>query len=181
MASINELAVGSYNIDPSHSTVGFVARHLMITKVRGRFTSFSGSITIADDRLSSSVNASVDLSSVSTGDEQRDGHLKSGDFFDVDKTPEMTFASTGIKADGDDFKLAGDLTIRGVTKPVTFDIEFEGMQGDPWGGTRAGFTASADVNRKDWGLDFNIPLDGGGFVVGDKIKIELDIQAVKAS
>ena len=181
MASINELAPGSYNIDPSHSTVGFVARHLMITKVRGRFTTFSGSITIADDRLSSSVNASVDLSSVTTGDEQRDGHLKSGDFFDIEKSPTMTFESTGIKADGDDFKLAGDLTIRGVTKPVTFDIEFEGMQGDPWGGTRAGFSASTDVNRKDWGLDFNIPLDGGGFVVGDKVKIELDIQAVKAS
>jgi polyisoprenoid-binding protein YceI len=181
MPSINELATGTYNIDPAHSTVGFVARHLMITKVRGRFTTFSGSITIAEDRLSSSVNATVDLSSVSTGDEQRDGHLKSGDFFDIEKSPAMTFASTAIKADGNDFKLVGDLTIRGVTKPVTFDLEFEGMQGDPWGGTRAGFSASTDVNRKDWGLDFNIPLDGGGFVVGDKVKIELDIQAVKAS
>jgi polyisoprenoid-binding protein YceI len=181
MASINDLTPGTYNIDPAHSTVGFVARHLMITKVRGRFTTFTGTITIADDRLSSSVNASVDLSSVSTGDDQRDGHLKSGDFFDIEKAPTMDFVSTGIKSDGDGFELAGDLTIRGVTKPVSFELEFEGMQGDPWGGKRAGFTASADVNRKDWGLDFNIPLDGGGFVVGDKVKIELDVQAVLAS
>jgi polyisoprenoid-binding protein YceI len=180
MANIKDLTPGTWNIDPSHSTVSFVARHLMITKVRGRFGSFSGTITIAEDRLASSVNASIDLASVTTGDEQRDGHLKSADFFEVEKYPTMTFTSTALADKGDHYIMAGDLTVKGVTKPVELDLEFEGVNTDPWGNTKAAFTATTDVNRKDWGLEWNVALEAGGVLVGDKVKLELEIQAVKA-
>ncbi|MGE0140625.1 MAG: YceI family protein [Ilumatobacteraceae bacterium] len=180
MSSITQLTPGTWNVDVSHSTIGFVARHLMVTKVRGRFESFSGTITVADEPLASTIEASVDMKSVSTGDTGRDGHLVSGDFFDVDQFPTMTFTSTGITPDGDDFELRGDLTIKGVTRPVTFDLEFEGVATDPWGNTKAAFTASTEINRRDFGLDWNVALDQGGMLVSEKIKVELDIQAVKA-
>jgi polyisoprenoid-binding protein YceI len=180
MAKINDLTPGTWNIDVSHSTVGFTARHLMVTKVRGRFTSFSGTVTVADDPLQSKVDASVDIASVSTGDEGRDAHLTTGDFFEIEKYPTMQFVSTGIvPKGGDDYVMNGDLTIKGVTKPVAFELEFDGVATDPWGNTKAGFSASTDVNRKDFGLDWNVALETGGVLVGDKIKIELDIQAVK--
>lgn len=179
MSDLSKLTPGTYTVDPSHSTVGFVARHLMITKVRGRFTSFSGTAEIAPNPLDSTLSATVDLGSVETGDAGRDGHLKSADFFATDEHPEMTFVSTGIKEDGDDYRLFGDLTIKGVTRPVDFDLEFEGVETDPWGNTKAGFTAETDVNRKDWGLEWNVALETGGVLVSDKVKIQLDIQLVK--
>jgi len=180
MSDLSKLEQGTWNIDNAHSTVGFTARHLMITKVHGRFGTFSGSITIGADPLDSTVEASVDLASVATGDDGRDQHVRGADFLDVEKYPTMTFTSTGVKAVGSDYALLGDLTIKGVTRPVEFDLEFEGVSPDPWGGTRAAFSAATEVNRKDWGIDFNMALETGGFVIGDKIKIELDIQAVKA-
>ncbi len=169
-----------WNVDPSHSIVGFTARHLMITKVRGRFTTFTGTVTVAEDPLDSKVDASVDLGSVTTGDDQRDGHLRSADFFDVDKHPTMTFTSTGIKQDGGDYVLTGDLTVAGTTRSVDFELSFDGVQKDPWGGTRAGFTAETEISRKDWELTWNVALETGGVLVGDKVKIELDVELVKA-
>jgi polyisoprenoid-binding protein YceI len=180
MSSISDLTPGTWNVDPSHTVIGFTARHLMISKVRGRFTSFTGSVTIAEDPLQSTVEATVDLGSVTTGDEARDGHLKSGDFFDVENHPTMTFRSTGIKADGDDFLLTGDLTVAGKTRSVDFELEFDGVTQDPWGGTRAGFSAETEISRKDWELTWNVALETGGVLVGDKVKIELDAELVKA-
>ena len=179
MTDLTQLTPGVWNVDPSHSRVGFVARHLMIAKVRGQFRDFSGTITVAGDPLESSVSASVDLSSVDTGDAGRDEHLRSADFFTVEHHPQMTFASTGLKEDGDDYLLFGDLTINGVTRQVEFSLEFDGVAQDPWGGTRVAFTAEADVNRKDWGIEWNAALETGGVVVGDKVKIQLDVEAVK--
>ena len=180
MSSLSDLTPGVWNVDPSHSTIGFVARHLMVSKVRGHFATFSGTITVADDPLQSKVEASVDIASVTTGDDTRDGHLKSADFFDLEKNPTMTLVSTGIDKDGGDYVLHTDLTINGVTKPVDFELEFDGVSGDPWGGTRAGFSADADVNRKDWGLEWNVALETGGVLVGEKVKIQLEIEAIKA-
>lgn len=180
MASIHDLTPGIWNIDPSHTTVSFTARHLMITKVRGRFGKVEGTITVPEDRLQSSVEATIDLSSIDTGDQARDEHLRSADFFDVENNPTMTFRSTEVREDGGDFELTGDLTVRGVTKPVTLELEFDGVSGDPWGGTRAGFTAKGEINRKDFGLEWNVALESGGVLVGDKIKIELDVEAVAA-
>ena len=180
MSNLSDLTPGVWNVDPSHSIVGFTARHLMITKVRGRFTTFTGTVTVAENPLDSQVEATVDLGSVTTGDEQRDGHLKSADFFDVDKHPTMTFTSTGIKQDGGDYVLTGDLTVAGTTRSVDFELSFDGVQKDPWGGTRAGFTAETEISRKDWELTWNVTLETGGVLVGDKVKIELDVELVKA-
>jgi len=177
---LQALTPGIWNVDASHSTIGFTARHLMVTKVRGRFSTFSGALTIAANPLESSLEASVDIASVSTGDAGRDGHLTSPDFFDAAQFPTMTLKSTSIVADGDDYLLNGELTIKGVTKPVTFELEFDGVANDPWGNTKAGFSAEAEINRKDWGLEWNVALETGGVLVSEKIKIELDIQAVKA-
>jgi polyisoprenoid-binding protein YceI len=130
--------------------------------------------------LKSKVEASADVASISTGDETRDGHLKSADFFDLEKYPTIDLVSTGIDKDGDDYVLHTNLTVNGVTKPVDFELEFEGVSPDPWGGTRAGFEAEAEISRKDWGLEWNMVLETGGLVIGDKVKIEIDAQAVKA-
>lgn len=180
MSSLSDLTPGVWNVDASHSTIGFVARHLMISKVRGRFGAFTGTLTVADDALASKVEATVEIGSVTTGDDTRDTHLKSPDFFDVENFPNMTLVSKGIDKDGSDYVLNTDLTIKGVTKPVDFELEFDGVSPDPWGGTRAGFSAEAEVNRKDWGLEWNMALEAGGVVVGEKVKIQLEIQAVKA-
>jgi polyisoprenoid-binding protein YceI len=181
MSSLADLTPGVWNVDASHSRIGFVARHLMVSKVRGHFRTFSGTLTIADDALASKVEATAETASISTGDETRDGHVKSADFFDVEKFPTMTLVSTGIdKTGSDDYILHTDLTIKDITKPVDFDLEFDGVNGDPWGGTRAGFTAEADVSRKDWGLEWNVAVETGGVVLGDKIKIQLEIEAIKA-
>ena len=180
MANLADLSPGTWNVDASHSVVGFTARHLMISKVRGRFTDFSGVVTIAEDPLQSHVEATVDLGSVNTSDEQRDAHLKSADFFNVDTHPHMIFSSTSIKPDGDDYIMTGDLTVLGKTRSVDFELEFDGVEKDPWGGTRAGFTATTEISRKDWEMTWNVALETGGVLVGDKVKIELDVELVKA-
>ena len=167
------LVAGTWNIDPSHSEVGFTVRHLM-SKVRGQFEKFEGSVTTGDALTDTSATASIDLTSINTRDEQRDGHLRSGDFFDVENTGPMTFTSKSF----DGSTATGDLTIKGVTREVTLDVEFLGVDKDPWGGTRLGFDATGEINRKDFGVDFNIPLDGGKLLIGDAVKIHLAVEAV---
>ena len=177
---LSALTPGTYNVDASHSEVGFTVRHLGLSKVRGRFAKFDGAIVIAADPLASSVEATVEMDSVDTNDAQRDGHLRTNEFFDIETFPQMTFVSTGITAKGGDYELAGNLTVRGVTKPVVFALEFGGAGGDPWGGSRVGFSAETEINRKDFGMEFNMVLDSGGLLVGEKVKIHLEIEAVKA-
>ena len=180
MSNLDTLIPGTWTVDASHSNIGFSVRHLMVAKVRGRFADFAGTITVADDRLASKVEATVQAASIDTRDEGRDGHLRSADFFDVAQFPTWTLVSTGIEADGDDFVLHTQLTIKGVTKPVDFELEFDGVVTDPWGNTKAGFSAEAEVNRKDWGLEWNVALETGGVLVGEKVKIQLEIEALKA-
>jgi polyisoprenoid-binding protein YceI len=172
------IPAGTWTIDPSHSEVGFSVRHLMVSKVKGTFESFSGTITIAGNPLDSTVVADVDLSSINTRDAQRDGHLRSADFFEVETYPTLTFRSTAVKENGDDYVVTGDLTIKGTTLPVELDLEFNGTHPDPWGGTRAGFSAETEISRKEFGVDFEVPMDGPGVVVGDKIKVYLEVEAV---
>jgi polyisoprenoid-binding protein YceI len=169
---------GTWQIDPVHSEVSFVARHMMVSKVRGRFDSFSGTLITADDPLKSSVTASVDLNSVNTGTPDRDNHIRSADFFHIEQHPTMTFQSTGVRKHGDHLLLDGDLSLRGVTKPVTFNLEVNGFGPDAYGGTRVGFSASTEINRTDWGVSYNGPIPGGGVVISDKITINLEVEAV---
>jgi len=171
---------GTWAIDPVHSEVSFVVRHMMVSKVRGRFDTFEGTVVTAENPLESSVTASVDLSSINTGQEQRDAHIRSADFFEVEKHTHMTFASTGVRADGDDFLLDGDLTLKGVTKPVTFKLEVSGFGPDAYGGTRAGFSATTEINRTDFGVSFNGPIPGvpGGVAVSEKVTVALEIEGV---
>lgn len=178
--SLAKLTPGVWNIDASHSAVTFVVRHLVVSKVRGRFDKFSGAITVAEDPLQSTVDATIEVASINTSDEGRDGHLRNGDFFDADAFPTITFATTGVVGSGSDYTLTGDLTIKGVTKQVELELEFNGVEGDPWGGTRAGFSAETEINRKEWGLEYNMVLETGGVMIGEKIKIQLDIEAVRA-
>jgi polyisoprenoid-binding protein YceI len=170
---------GTWSIDASHSSVEFVARHLMVTKVRGRFGEIDGTITIADDPFQSSVRASVDAASVSSGDEKRDAHLRSADFFDVEQFPTITFKSTAVTKTDDGFSVVGDLTMHGITKPVTLEVEdLSAPSKDPWGNTRVGTSAKAKVNRRDYGLSWNAALETGGVVVGDQIKITIDVSLI---
>ena len=178
--ALADLTPGVWTVDPSHSSVGFTARHLMITKVRGHFTDFDGVVTIGEDPLASTVVANVRLDSVDTGSAERDAHLRTADFFDVEQHPEMTLRSTGITERGDDHVLAADLTIAGVTRPVEFALEYDGVTRDPFGNTKAGFEASTEINRSDWGLSFNMALETGGVLVSEKIRIDLDIQLVRS-
>jgi len=168
---------GTWDIDASHSEVGFVVRHLVVTKVRGRFATFSGSIVTAENPLDSSVDISVDLDSITTNSDQRDGHLRSADFFEVEKYPEMTYKATGARQDGENFVLDGELSLKDVTKVVPLTFELNGFSADPWGGTRAGFSANAQINRKDFNVNFE-GVQNGLAVVGDKIDIHIEIEAV---
>jgi polyisoprenoid-binding protein YceI len=174
------IPAGTWQLDPSHSTVGFTVRHMMVSKVRGKFADFTADIEITDDPATSRVEATVRMASVYTGDAGRDEHLRAGDFFDIAEHPTMTFRSTSVRPAGDDFELTGDLTVRGVTKTVTFDLEVGGVAKDPWGGTRTGFTATTEISRKDFGLEYNAALETGGVLIGDKVKIELEIEATLA-
>jgi polyisoprenoid-binding protein YceI len=169
---------GTWTIDPLHSEVGFSVRHMMVSKVRGKFTKFSGDLVTAENPLASSVNAEIDLSSIDTGAEQRDGHLRSPDFFDTENHPVMTYRSTGIRAKGDGYVLDGELTLKGVTKNVPLTLELNGFGPDPYGGTRAGFTATGEINRQDFGVTWNAAMEHGGVVVSDKVNIHLEIEAV---
>ena len=170
--------VGTWAIDPVHSDVSFTVKHMMVSKVRGRFGAVEGQLVTAADPLQSSVEATIDMVSIDTNNAQRDAHIRSADFFEVETHPNMTFRSTGIRADGDDFLVDGELTIKGITKPVTLALELGGFGPDAYGGTRAGFSATTTINRRDFGVDISMPLDGGGVVVGDKVTVSLDIEAV---
>jgi polyisoprenoid-binding protein YceI len=171
---------GTWAIDPVHSEVSFVVRHMMVSKVRGRFDKFEGTIVTAENPLESSVTATVDVSSINTGQEQRDAHIRGADFFETDKHPAMTFTSAGVRTDGDHFLLDGDLTIKGTTKPATFKLEVSGFGPDAYGGTRAGFSATTEINRNDFGVSFNGPIPGvpGGVAVSDKVTITLEAEGV---
>jgi polyisoprenoid-binding protein YceI len=175
---ITGYVVGAWDIDPVHSDVSFTVRHMMVSKVRGRLATFSGEIVTSPEFSDSTVTATVDASSIDTGNAQRDGHLRSGDFFATESHPTWEFRSTAIRADGDDHALDGELTIKGVTRPVSFALEVNGFGPDAYGGTRAGFSASTTINRSDFGVDIAMPLDGGGVVVSDKVQIALEIEAV---
>ena len=171
---------GTYTIDPSHSRVGFVARHAMVTKVRGGFNDFTGTFTIADDVAESGAQLVIQAKSVDTRNPDRDEHLRSNDFFAMEDHPEIRFASTDVeKVDEAEYRVTGDLTLRGVTKPVTIDLEYTGTATDPWGNTRVGFEGSTKVNRKDWGLNWNTALDGGGILVSEKVTLEFEISATR--
>jgi polyisoprenoid-binding protein YceI len=170
--------VGTWDIDAAHSTVGFSVRHMMVSKVRGYFRDFSGEIVTAEDPAQSSVTARINMDSIDTRQEQRDAHIRSADFFDVGNHTEMTFRSTAVATDGADWTVTGDLTIKGITKPVTLALELNGFGPDAYGGTRAGFSAKTEISRKEFGVDIDMPMDGGGVVVGDKITVELEIEAV---
>lgn len=180
-ATATQDLTGPYEIDPAHSRFGFVARHAMVTKVRGSFHDFTGTLEIdGTDPTSSSGELTVVATSIDTGNEQRDGHLRSNDFFDMDTYPQLTFRSTGIESAGDPhFKVTGDLTIKDVTKSVTLDVEYTGTAVDPFGIARIGFEGSVVVNRKDWGVTWNAPLEAGGVLVSEKVTIDFDISAVK--
>lgn len=171
---------GTWAIDPVHSEVSFVVRHMMVSKVRGRFDKFEGTIVTAEDPLASTVTASVDMSTINTGQEQRDAHIRSADFFEVEKHPTMTFTSTAIKAAEEGFILEGDLTLKGVTRPVAFNLEVSGFGKDAYGGTRCGFSATTQINRMDYGVSFNGPIPGvpGGVAVSENVTINLEIEGV---
>jgi polyisoprenoid-binding protein YceI len=171
---------GVYAIDPAHTQVEFVVRHLAITKVRGRFVDVAGTITVDEIPEHSSVQAEVGMASVDTGNPDRDDHLRSADFFDVAQHPTMAFASTRVRMDGDAWMVDGDLALRGVTRPVTLRVEFDGSSTSPAGDERISFSASADIDREDWGLTWNQALETGGVVVSKHVRIELNVQAIAA-
>jgi polyisoprenoid-binding protein YceI len=170
-------AAGVWEIDQSHSDLRITARHLMVARVRGTFEEFAGTIVVAENPVESRVEFEAKAASVTTGTADRDTHLRSPDFLDAEQYPLITFASTAIAPAGDDWKLTGDLTIRGVTKPVTFDMTFEGAMTDPYGNSKAAFRAVGEIDRKEWGLSWNVPLEGGGVLVSEKFKLEFDVEA----
>ena len=167
-------------LDKSHTQVGFVARHLMVSKVRGRFTDYEGEIVVAEDPADSSVEVTIQAASINTNDETRDNHVRTNDFLAIEDYPTITFKSTKVQISPDnDWKVSGDLTIRGVTRQVVLDVEFEGVIQDPWGNQRLGFTASAEIDRNEFGVSFNAALETGGFVVSPKVKLEIEAEAVR--
>ena len=179
MSTVTLPATGTWAIDPTHTTVGFSARHLMAAKVRGSFKAFSGSIDISDSPESSSVSVSIDAASIDTGVEDRDNHLRSPDFLDVDNFGSLEFASTAVRAVGGGYEVDGNLTIRDKTVPVQLDMEYAGVMTDPWGNEKAIFSASTKINREDFGLTWNAPLEAGGWLVGKDVQIEIEVQAAK--
>ena len=172
---------GDYTIDPAHTTLGFVARHAMVTNVKGSFQEFEGTLHLdGTDPAKSTASLDIKMDSITTGSPDRDGHLKSADFFKIDEFPTMTFRSTSAEAlGGEDYRITGDLTILGVTKPVTIDLEFNGAAKDPFGNERVGFEGKAEIKRSDWGVTWNAALETGGVLVSDKIKLNFDISAIK--
>ncbi|MCW2598389.1 MAG: hypothetical protein JWM02_218 [Frankiales bacterium] len=174
---------GTYTLDPAHTRLGFTARHAMVTKVRGSFETFEGSVHLDfEDPTKSTVTLSFDLASVTTGQPQRDDHLRTSDFFDAATHPKATFVSTSVKpVDDDNFELTGDLTIKDVTHPVTVTWEHTGTAKDPYGNLRAGFEGKASLSRKDWGLTYNAALETGGVLISDKVNLEFDVSAIKSA
>jgi polyisoprenoid-binding protein YceI len=179
--SIPGYVVGKWTIDPVHSEIGFSVRHMMVSKVRGKFSNFSGEIVTAEDPFKSSATAEIDLKSISTGNDQRDEHIRSADFFEVETYPTMTYRSTGARFEDGNYVLDGDLTLKGVTRRVPLVLELNGFGPDPFGGTRAGFTGTGELNRRDFNVNFSAPMQNGGVVVADKITLHLEIEAVLAS
>ncbi|MGV9800322.1 YceI family protein [Mycobacterium sp. NPDC003449] len=178
VAVATDLTAGTWAIDPVHSSISFSVRHLVVSKVRGAFRDFSGAVVVAEDGTPS-VNAEIVIGSVDTGNEQRDAHLKAADYFDAEKYPTATFRSTGVTAKGDDYVLDGEFTLHGVTKPVSLELAFNGVNPGMGHGAVAGFEASVVLNRKDFGIDIDMPLETGGAVVGDKVTIALEIEALR--
>ena len=179
-----ERGVSTWAVDPAHTTAGFVAKHMMFTTVRGKLKDVKGTITVdADHPDRSSVEVEIAAASIDSGVQQRDDHLRSADFLDVEHHPTITFKSRRVEGAtgkaGDRFRVIGDLTIRGTAREVVLDVEYEGQGKDPWGGTRAGFTASTKLDRRDWGLTWNAALEAGGVLVSNEVKIEIEVQAVK--
>ena len=177
------MAQEKWNFDPVHSIIGFSVRHLMISKVRGHFQKWNGELLIDEsDVANSKVEVSIEAASIDTGEQQRDDHLRSPDFFDAANHAALTFQSAKVeKLSAEEYKVTGNLTIRGVSKQVVLATEYVGRSKDPWGGLRMGFSAKTSIDRRDFGLTFNMPLDGGGVLVGDRVEIEIEIEAVKAS
>jgi len=175
------MAASNWNIDPAHSAIHFSIRHMVVSKTRGRFTKWSGQISFDPDHpAASSVQVTIDPASIDTAEPQRDAHLRSADFFDVEKHPQATFRSTQVEeTGGDSYRITGDLTLHGVTRPVVLSAVFEGSAKDPWGGERAGFAATASLDRREFGLGWNKVLEAGGVLVGDKVELTLEIEAVK--
>ncbi|MFD4558864.1 YceI family protein [Streptomyces sp. NPDC058469] len=174
---------GDYTIDPAHTTLGFTARHAMVTNVKGKFLDFSGTLHLdGSDPAKSTASLDVTMQSIDTGSPDRDGHLKSADFFKTDEFPTMTFRSTSAEAlGGDDYRITGDLEILGTTKPLTIDLEFNGAAKDPFGNERVGFEGKAEILRSEWGITWNATLETGGVLVSDKIKLNFDISAIKSA
>ncbi|MGH3847206.1 MAG: YceI family protein, partial [Pseudonocardiaceae bacterium] len=169
---------GTWEIDATHSDVSFSVRHMMVSKVRGRFNGVSGRLVTGTDLIDSSASVEIDVDSFDTGNAQRDEHIRSADFLHAAQFPTMSYRSSGLRWDGDDLVVDGELTLHGITRQVPLAVELTGFGPDPYGGTRAGFSATTKINRKDFGIDTELPLDGGGVVIGDTIQITLDIQAI---
>jgi polyisoprenoid-binding protein YceI len=175
-------AAGTWAIDPSHTHAGFTVRHLMVSKVRGRFAGVSGTVTIAEEPLDSHVEVEIDLASIDTRDNQRDAHLRSPDFFDVENYPTMSYRSTAVRPAGKGrWLVEGELSLHGVTRSVPLEVSFEGAGADPWGGVRAGFSARAEIDREDFGLTWNQVLETGGIAVGKKVAIDIEVESVLQS
>jgi polyisoprenoid-binding protein YceI len=175
------MALGTWNIDPSHSAIAFSVRHMVVSKTRGRFNKWSGQLRFdAGNPSASSVEVDIDPASLDTGDTQRDAHLRSADFFDVEKYPTASFRSTRVEVAGEGrYRVTGNLTVHGITQPVLLDVTYEGSGKDPWGGERAGFSATTTIDRKHFGLEWNKALETGGLLVGEKVELNLEIEAVK--
>jgi polyisoprenoid-binding protein YceI len=175
------MALGTWNIDPSHSTIAFSVRHMVVSKTRGRFNKWSGKLRFdAENPAASLVEVDIDPASLDTGDAQRDAHLRSPDFFDVEKHPTASFRSSKVEVAGEDrYRVTGNLTVHGITQPVVLDVTYEGSGKDPWGGERAGFSATTTIDRKHFGLEWNKALETGGLLVGEKVELNLEIEAVK--
>ena len=171
----------SWKIDPAHTEINFTVRHMMISNVRGRFERFSGTVELDEQNpAKSKLSVQVETASVNTKEPQRDGHLRSPDFFNAEEYPNMTFESTNIEVlDANHGRVTGDLTIRDITRPVTLDVEYAGQVKSPWGKTAAGFTATGSINRKDWGLEWNVALETGGWLVGEEVKINIECEIIK--
>lgn len=173
-------AAGTWKVDPGHADVAFVGRHFMLTKVRGRFTGIDGTVVVAEDPAASTVSVTIDMTSVNSGDETRDNHIRSADLFDVENHPTATFTSTEVTWTGNGGSMTGELTIRGVAKPVTLTVDYLGYAEDPWGNRKAVFSARGKINREDWGMSWNMPLARGGLLVSKEIELELDVELAPA-
>ncbi len=174
-----QIETGTWTIDKAHTRIDFLAKHLMVTKVRGHFADYQANVEVGDDLSDSRIDLTFEASSITTSAADRDNHLRSSDFLDIENHPEISFVSTDIKSEGDVWKITGDLTIRGTTRPIVLDATYEGSATDPWGREHVGFSASTQFNREDWGLTWNAALEGGGWLVSKEIRIEIEGQLVR--